>query len=53
MEGFSLTTFKGFDGFPNSICASVNSAMVHGIPNGYKLKEGDIISIDVGVEKNG
>lgn len=46
-------TFKGFSGFPKSICASVNDVMVHGIPNGYPLKDGDIVSIDVGVIKDG
>jgi methionyl aminopeptidase len=44
--------FKGYDGFPNSLCISVNSAVVHGIPNDYLLKEGDIISVDCGVLKN-
>lgn len=48
-----IPTFKGFEGFPNSICASVNDALVHGIPTDYALKEGDIVSIDVGVIKNG
>ena len=46
-------TFKGFHGFPASICSSVNDVMVHGIPTSYKLRDGDIVSIDVGVEKNG
>jgi methionyl aminopeptidase len=41
-------SFKGFNGFPASICTSVNDEVVHGIPNNYKLKEGDIISIDIG-----
>lgn len=44
--------FKGYDGFPNALCISVNSAVVHGIPNNYELKEGDIISVDCGVVKN-
>lgn len=48
-----IPTFKGFHGFPSSICTSVNSAMVHGIPSAYVLKNGDIISVDVGVVKNG
>ncbi len=48
-----IPTFKGFEGFPSSICASVNQVMVHGIPTNYELKDGDIISIDVGVLKNG
>lgn len=41
-------SFKGYDGFPGSICASVNNQVVHGIPGKYKLKDGDIISIDIG-----
>ncbi|MBQ6546839.1 MAG: type I methionyl aminopeptidase [Bacilli bacterium] len=41
-------SFKGYDGFPGSICTSVNHQVVHGIPGKYKLKEGDIISIDIG-----
>ena len=45
--------FKGYRGFPGSICASPNSMVVHGIPGRYKLKRGDIISIDVGVIKDG
>ena len=44
--------FKGYRGFPASICPSVNEQVVHAIPGGAKLKEGDIISIDVGVRKN-
>ncbi len=42
--------FKGYDGFPASICASVNEEVVHGIPNNTPLKEGDIVSVDIGVE---
>jgi methionyl aminopeptidase len=45
--------FKGYRGFPASICPSVNEEVVHAIPGGYRLREGDIIGIDVGVEKNG
>jgi methionyl aminopeptidase len=41
--------FKGYRGFPGSICASPNSMVVHGIPGPYELKRGDIISLDVGV----
>lgn len=41
-------SFLGYDGFPASICASVNDEVVHGIPDNRKLKEGDIISIDIG-----
>jgi methionyl aminopeptidase len=46
-------TFKGYRGFPASICASPNQVVVHGIPGDYELKQGDIISIDVGVTLNG
>jgi methionyl aminopeptidase len=45
--------FKGYRGFPGSICASPNSMVVHGIPGRYELKRGDILSIDVGVIKDG
>jgi methionyl aminopeptidase len=48
-----VPSFKGYRGFPASICASVNSEVVHGIPGSRKLREGDIISIDVGVLKDG
>jgi methionyl aminopeptidase len=46
-------TFKGFRGFPGSICASPNEMVVHGIPGRYRLESGDIISIDVGVTLDG
>lgn len=45
--------FKGYRGFPASICPSVNEEVVHGIPGPRELREGDIIGIDVGVEKGG
>jgi methionyl aminopeptidase len=45
--------FKGYRGFPGSICASPNSMVVHGIPGAYKLNRGDILSIDVGVILDG
>ncbi len=45
--------FKGYKGFPNTLCTSVNSQVVHGIPSNYELKDGDIISIDCGVFKDG
>jgi methionyl aminopeptidase len=46
-------TFKGYRGFPGSICASPNAMIVHGIPGPYRLTGGDIISIDVGVTLDG
>jgi methionyl aminopeptidase len=45
--------FKGYRGFPGSICASPNSMVVHGIPGPYELKRGDILSIDIGVVLDG
>ena len=45
--------FKGYGGFPNTLCTSVNDEVVHGIPSDYILKEGDIISVDCGVILNG
>lgn len=44
----AIPSFKGYGGFPGSICTSVNEEVVHGIPGKRKLKEGDIISIDMG-----
>jgi methionyl aminopeptidase len=46
-------TFKGYRGFPGSICASPNSMVVHGIPGRYRLKRGDILSVDIGVTLDG
>ena len=45
--------FKGYRGFPGSICTSPNSMIVHGIPGSYKLGRGDIISVDIGVVLDG
>jgi methionyl aminopeptidase len=45
--------FKGYRGFPGSICASPNAMIVHGIPGPYKLSKGDILSIDIGVVYDG
>lgn len=45
--------FKGYNGFPASLCLSLNEAVVHGIPNDTALKSGDIISVDCGVKKEG
>jgi methionyl aminopeptidase len=49
----ALPTFKGYHGFPFSICASANDQIVHGFPSEYELKDGDIISIDVGATLGG
>lgn len=45
--------FKGYRGFPASLCVSINEEIVHGIPGQRKVKEGDIVSLDVGVNLNG
>ncbi len=49
----AVPAFKGYGGFPNTLCTSVNDEVVHGIPSDYVLKEGDIISVDCGVILNG
>jgi methionyl aminopeptidase len=49
----ALPTFKGYHGYPFSICASVNEQVVHGFPSTYALKEGDIFSVDVGATLEG
>tara|TARA_B110000211_G_scaffold90794_2_gene106016 strand:- start:2287 stop:3060 length:774 start_codon:yes stop_codon:yes gene_type:complete len=48
-----VPAFKGYGGFPNTLCASLNEQVVHGIPNDNPLKNGDIISMDCGVVMNG
>ena len=45
--------FKGYQGFPASVCASINEEIVHGIPSGRRLERGDIVSLDVGVRWQG
>lgn len=46
-------SFKGYGGFPGSICTSINDTLIHGIPGSTRLKEGDIISLDVGANYKG
>ena len=46
-------TFKGYHGFPGTLCTSVNEEVVHGIPSGRKLVDGDVISVDCGATLNG
>src|SRR3990172_1553711 len=48
MERHAIPSFKGYRGFPASLCVSVNEQVVHGIPGPRVLKEGDIVSLDVG-----
>ena len=52
-ENGGKPSFKGYNGFPYSLCISVNENIVHGMPGGYMLKDGDIVSIDCGVLLNG
>jgi methionyl aminopeptidase len=49
----AVPAFKGYNGYPSTICASINAQIVHGIPDGTALASGDLISIDVGVRLNG
>ncbi len=46
-------SFKGYNGFPYTLCISVNEVVVHGFPSAYELKDGDIISVDCGVKYKG
>ena len=52
-DGGAEPAFKGYRGYPSTLCASVNEQVVHGIPSGRPLDEGDIISLDMGVKLNG
>jgi methionyl aminopeptidase len=49
----AVPAFKGYRGFPGSLCISPNSMVVHGIPGSYRLERGDVLSVDVGVIKDG
>ena len=49
----AVPSFLGYNGFPYSLCISINENVVHGFPSEYVMKEGDIISVDCGTEKNG
>jgi methionyl aminopeptidase len=51
-DNHAVPAFLNYSGFPNSLCISVNSQVVHGIPGKYELKDGDVISVDCGVVKN-
>ena len=52
-EGGAEPAFKGYRGYPATLCASVNDQVVHGIPSDRPLAEGDILSLDMGVKLNG
>ncbi|CAB4928047.1 unannotated protein [freshwater metagenome] len=49
----AIPTFKGYRGFPGSICASPNDMVVHGIPGPYRLERGDVLAVDIGVTLDG
>lgn len=49
----AVPSFKGYNGFPYASCISVNDAVVHGFPDNRELQNGDVVSIDIGVFKNG
>ncbi len=53
LDNGAVPSFKGYRGFPFATCMSVNDAVVHGFPNDVPLKDGDVVSVDVGVYKNG
>jgi methionyl aminopeptidase len=53
VENGGIPSFKGYNGFPYTLCISVNEQVVHGFPSNYILKDGDIISVDCGVFLNG
>ncbi len=46
-------SFKGYEGFPTTLCTSINEEIVHGVPSERKLKQGDILSLDIGMKLNG
>jgi len=50
LKNGAIAAFKDYKGYPANICVSINEGVVHGIPSGRKLKDGDIVSIDVGVK---
>jgi methionyl aminopeptidase len=53
VSGNGFPAFKGYNGYPATICISINEQVVHGIPGNRKLKEGDLVSLDIGVNKDG
>lgn len=53
LEEGGSPTFYNYNGYPHNICASVNEVVVHGFPNNKELKEGDIVSLDMGITKDG
>ena len=52
-EAGAVPAFKGYRGYPATLCASVNEQVVHGIPSDRKLAEGDVLSLDLGAQMDG
>lgn len=52
-KGYKPPGFGGEEGFPNTICVSVNEEVIHGIPSDRKIAEGDVVKLDMGIEQNG
>lgn len=53
LDHHAIPGFKGYNGFPYTLCVSINDKVVHGMPGSYDLKDGDIVSVDCGVLMNG
>jgi len=53
LDSGGIPSFLNYSGFPNTLCVSVNDVVVHGIPSDYQIKDGDIVSVDCGVELDG
>lgn len=53
VEAGGEPSFEGYDGYPATLCTSVNNQVVHGLPSGYVLKNGDVISLDIGMKYKG
>ena len=53
LDNKGIPSFLNYNGFPNTLCISINDVVVHGIPSEYEIQEGDLVSIDCGIELNG
>ena len=52
-KGYKPPNFGGESGYPNSLCVSINEEVIHGIPSDRKIEEGDVVKLDMGIEKDG
>src|SRR5271156_766727 len=52
-KGYKPPNFGGENGFPNSLCVSINEEVIHGIPSDRKIQDGDVVKLDMGIEKDG